>query len=103
MNAIIPLGDVNQLNALYAKRNELKRKLNRTPEEDKMLLDVETQIITIQSQNKTVIQKFRPYARIIAGGIEYGESKSLIKALGALLFPYPYLVYRGYQSYKKKK
>ena len=56
-----------------------------------------------EKDEKSAIQKFRPYARVIASGIEYADSKSIVKAIGALLFPYPYLVYRGYQSYKGKK
>ena len=71
--------------------------------EKQRMVFLSNEINRVNRENKTVIQKFRPYARIIASGIEYADSKSIAKAIGALLFPYPYLVYRGYQSYKGKK
>jgi len=112
MNSIAVYGGLtpkeqNYLSNLYAQQSELRRKAMRgqelTPSEETQLQSINVEIVRLERLNKTLIQKFRPYARVIASGIEYANSKSIVKAIGALLFPYPYLVYRGYQSYKKGK
>lgn len=95
------------LKTIIEQRSELRRKAMRgqqlTPQEQSQHDRLSAEIIRLEKLNKNFLQKARPYARVIASGIEYVDSKSIVKAIGALLFPYPYLVYRGYQSYKGKK
>ena len=112
MNNIVMYGGLTPQEQIYLKtiieqRSEIRRKAMRgqqlTPQEESQLETLGYEIARLQKLNRNLLQKARPYARIIASGIEYAHSKSIVKAIGALLFPYPYLVYRGYQSYKGKK
>ena len=112
MNDIVMYGGLTPqeqvyLETLIKQRSELTRKAMRgqqlTPQEESQFDTINAEIVRLEKLNQNLLQKARPYARVIASGIEYAYSKSIVKAIGALLFPYPYLVYRGYQSYKGKK
>ena len=95
------------LDTLYAQAQPLIHKSMRgeklTPQEDQQLQNIQAEIARLEKQNRTILQKGRPYAGVIAAGIEYAHSKSFLRAIGALLLPYPYLVYRGYTSYRTMK
>ena len=101
----LPQNHPRYLDQLQAEYRMLRQKPldQMTQFEQQRMVFLLNEMDRINRDNQTVIQKFRPYARVIASGIEYADSKSIVKAIGALLFPYPYLVYRGYQSYKGKK
>lgn len=95
------------LNTLYAQRQPLINKSMRmdgslTNEEEQRLNQIDAEINRLEKQKQTIIGKMRPYMRILAMGIEYQRSKSIWKALGASIVPYPYIVYVAYDAYVKK-
>ena len=54
-------------------------------------------------QEKTLLQKIRPVARIVALALAYNRTKSIPKAIGAGIIPLIYLTYVGIQHVTKKK
>jgi len=72
-----------------------------TKEEEK-LRQIDAEINRLEKQNQTIIGKMRPYMRVLAMGIEYARSKSIARAIGASILPYPYMVYLAYSAYTEK-
>ena len=95
------------LDTLYAQRQPLINKAMRmdhslTQQEEERLKQIDAEINRLEKQNQTIIGKMRPYMRVLAMGIEYSRSKSIARALGASILPYPYMVYLAYSAYTEK-
>jgi len=95
------------LDTLYAQREPLMHKAmgskGLTPEESQRYDTIQAEIERLEKQNRTIFGKMRPYMRVLAMGIEYSRSKSIARALGASILPYPYMVYLAYSAYTSTK